>query len=85
MPHQQLLHLVFGGELTRPDSSEFVDPRKLHVIGIFPSYEDAYKAWRGATGATIDDAHTRYFIVHLHRFLDPTAAGGGHKHEDDHH
>ncbi|WP_395458967.1 DUF4170 domain-containing protein [Azospirillum melinis] len=60
------------------NSDQFVDPSKLHIVGIFPSYEDAYKAWRGATGQTIDDAHTRYYIVHLHRFLDPAA--GDHKH-----
>jgi hypothetical protein len=81
MPEKQLLHLVFGGELTSPDSTEFVDPNRLHVIGLFPSYELAYRAWRGATGATIDDAHSRYFIVHLHRFLDPTAEGGKHDHD----
>ena len=79
MPDKQLLHLVFGGELVRPDTDQFVDPSKLHIVGIFPGYDEAYKAWRGATGATIDDAHTRYFIVHLHRFLDPTS--DGHKHD----
>ena len=78
MPQSQLLHLVFGGQLVRPDSTEFVDPNKLHVVGIFPSYAEAYKAWRGAAAATIDDAHMRYFIVHMHRFLDPT-------HEDHSH
>jgi hypothetical protein len=73
MSDKQLLHLVFGGQLVRPDSTEFADPSALHVIGIFPNYEQAYKAWRGATGATIDDAHQRYFIVHLHRYLDPAS------------
>jgi hypothetical protein len=72
VPQSQLLHLVFGGQLVRPDSTEFVDPNNLHVVGIFPSYADAYKAWRGAAAATIDDAHMRYFIVHMHRFLDPS-------------
>ena len=71
MPHNQLLHLVFGGQLVRPDSTEFVDPSKLHVVGIFPNYAEAYKAWRGAAASTIDDAHMRYFIVHMHRFMDP--------------
>lgn len=75
MPDKQLLHLVFGGELTSPATTDFVDPGKLHVIGIFPDYDSAYRAWRGATGATIDDAHMRYFIVHLHRFLDPSNTG----------
>jgi hypothetical protein len=72
VPQNQLLHLVFGGQLVRPDSTEFVDPNKLHIVGIFPSYAEAYKAWRGAAAATIDDAHMRYFIVHMHRFLDPS-------------
>lgn len=82
MPDKQLLHLVFGGELVRPDSDQFVDPTKLHIVGIFPNYDEAYKAWRGATGQTIDDAHTRYYIVHMHRFLDPAA---GHQDADHHH
>ncbi|PWC54507.1 DUF4170 domain-containing protein [Azospirillum sp. TSO22-1] len=80
MPDKQLLHLVFGGELVRPDSQEFVDPKKLHIVGIFPNYDEAQKAWRGATGATIDDAHMRYFIVHLHRFLDPANKDHDHHH-----
>jgi len=78
VPNKQLLHLVFGGQLVRPDSTEFVDPHKLHVVGIFPSYAEAYSAWRGAASATIDDAHMRYFIVHLHRFLDPSDENHGH-------
>ena len=71
MADKQLLHLVFGGELTSPDSTEFVDPGKLHVVGIYPNYAEALKAWRGVTGATVDNAHMRYFIVHMHRMLDP--------------
>ena len=71
MPKNQLLHLVFGGQLVTPDSTEFMDPQKLHIVGIFPNYAEAHAAWRGATAATVDDAHMRYFIVHLHRFLDP--------------
>ena len=78
MPNKQLLHLVFGGQLVRPDSTEFVDPSKLHIVGIFPSYAEAYSAWRGASAATIDDAHMRYFIVHMHRFLDPHVEPHGH-------
>ncbi len=69
---KQLLHLVLGGELVRPDSVEFKDLDKVHVVGVFPNYAEAYAAWRGVTGATIDDAHMRYFIVHLHRLLDPS-------------
>lgn len=69
---KQLLHLVFGGQLVSPDSTEFIDPNALDIVGIYPNYAEAYKAWRGATGRTIDDAHMRYFIVHLHRLLDPS-------------
>ena len=72
MENKQLLHLVFGGELTSPESTEFVDPTKIHTVGIFPNYAAAMAAWRGVTGATVDNAHMRYFIVHLHRILDPS-------------
>lgn len=68
---QQLLHLVFGGELISLDRHEFRDPHKLDVIGIYPSYAEAEKAWRGAAQRTVDNAHMRYFIVHMHRMLDP--------------
>lgn len=69
----QLLHLVFGGELKHPGSLEFVDTKKLDIVGIYPNYREALAAWRGAAARTIDDAHTRYFVVHLHRLLDPGA------------
>ena len=79
----QLLHLVFGGELTDLDSHEFRDLEHVHVVGVFPNYETAYAAWKGAAQRTVDNAMMRYFIVHLHRLLSPelTAAGksgGGH-------
>ncbi|HLW92336.1 MAG TPA: DUF4170 domain-containing protein [Roseiarcus sp.] len=67
----QLLHLVFGGELKNLDTHEFRDPSKIDVVGIFPDYASAERAWRGKAQATVDSAQTRYFIVHLHRFLDP--------------
>jgi hypothetical protein len=69
----QLLHLVFGGELTGVDTVEFKDLKKLDVIGMFPDYASAHKAWQAAARQTIDNAHMRYFIVHLHRLLDPKA------------
>lgn len=69
--NKQLLHLVFGGELVDLDRHEFRDPRHLDVVGIFPSYAEAEKAWRGAAQRTVDNAHMRYFIVHMHRMLDP--------------
>ena len=67
----QLLHLVFGGELTALGATTFRDPSKLDVVGIFPDYASAERAWRGKAQRTVDSALTRYFIVHLHRFLEP--------------
>ena len=75
MPSKQLLHLVFGGELKSLGSTEFTDPGKLDVVGIFPSYAEAHKAWKGAAQRTVDNAHVRYYIVHMHRLLDPDASG----------
>jgi hypothetical protein len=68
---KQLPHLVFGGELTRLDSTEFKDLDKLDIVGIYPNYANAYNAWRAKAQQTVDNAHMRYFIVHLHRLLDP--------------
>jgi hypothetical protein len=70
----QLLHLVFGGELTSLDRLEFADLSKLDIVGIFPSYAEAHKAWRGAAQRTVDSAQTRYFIVHIHRLMMPDQA-----------
>ena len=68
---KQLLHLVFGGELKDPRGTEFVDTGKLDIVGIYPNYAEAEKVWRGKAQASIDDAHKRYFVVHLHRLMDP--------------
>ena len=68
---QQLLHLVFGGELIRLGSKEFRDLDKLDIVGIFPSYATAYAAWKAKAQQTVDNALMHYFIVHLHRLLDP--------------
>lgn len=68
---EQLLHLVFGGELKELDGVEFEDLSKLDVVGIFPDYASANKAWRGAAQRTVDNAKIRYFIVHLHKLMDP--------------
>jgi len=68
---EQRLHLVFGGELSNLESMTFRDPSKIDVVGIFPDYDSAMKAWRAKAQATVDSAQTRYFIVHMHRFLDP--------------
>ena len=68
---EQLLHLVFGGELTELDGVTFKDTENLDIIGIYPNYKEAAEAWRGAAQRTVDNAHMRYFVVHLHRLLDP--------------
>jgi hypothetical protein len=70
-PPQQLLHLVFGGELKSLGGTEFRDTAKLDIVGIYPNYATAYAAWRGRAQQTVDNAMVRYFIVHLHRLLDP--------------
>lgn len=67
----QLLHLVFGGELTDLEGHTFRDPSKIDIVGIFPNYDSAEKAWRAKAHVTVDNAHARYFIVHLHRFMEP--------------
>jgi hypothetical protein len=67
----QLLHLVFGGELADLQQVEFRDLHRLDIVGIFPNYASAYAAWRAKAQQTVDNAHIRYFIVHLHRLLDP--------------
>jgi hypothetical protein len=68
----QLLHLVFGGELEALDGTTFKDPSKLDIVGIFPNYASARAAWQAKAQATVDNASMRYFVVHLHRFMDPT-------------
>ncbi|MCX7340867.1 MAG: DUF4170 domain-containing protein [Hyphomicrobiales bacterium] len=71
-PHKQLPHLVFGGELTHLDGVEFRDLSKLDIVGIFPNYASAHAAWKAKAQASVDNAHMRYFVVHLHRMLDPS-------------
>src|SRR5215468_6780518 len=67
----QLLHLVFGGELADLHSVEFRELDKLDIVGIYPNYAAAHVAWKAKAQQTVDNAHMRYFIVHLHRLLDP--------------
>lgn len=74
-PPKQLLHLVFGGRLREIDSSEFDDLDALDIVGIFPNYRLAYDAWKARAQQTVDDAMMRYYIVHLHRLLDPELEG----------
>lgn len=66
----QRLHLVFGGELVNPSSTQFADPEAIDIVGMFPDYASAYDAWKGAAQRTVDDAHMRYFIAHIHRLRD---------------
>lgn len=75
-PNKQLLHLVFGGELKSVNSTEFRDLNALDIVGIFPNYAAAQTAWKSKAQQTVDNAHMRYFVVHLHRLLDPEATGG---------
>jgi len=70
----QRLHLVFGGELTDPSRNVFKDVSALHVVGIFPDYASAYNAWKAEAHRTVDNAHIRYFIAHLHRLRDEAEA-----------
>ncbi len=67
-----LLHLVFGGRVADPRKADFVDTDNLHVVGIFPNYATALKAWRGASQSRVDEADWKYVVVHIHRLLEPT-------------
>ena len=71
-PPQQLLHLVIGGEPTDLAHTTFKDLDKVEIVGLYPNYASAYAAWRAKAQQTVDNAHMRYFIVHLHRLLDPS-------------
>ena len=68
---KQFLHLVFGGELKSLESVEFKDLDKVDIVGIYPNYATAYAAWKSRAQRTVDNALMRYFIVHMHRLLDP--------------
>lgn len=70
----QRLHLVFGGELVDPARTEFRDMNDIHIVGIFPDYDSAYNAWKSEAQRTVDNAHMRYFIAHLHRLRDEEQA-----------
>jgi myo-inositol-1(or 4)-monophosphatase len=73
MAKEQLLHLVIGGELEDVSGTEFRDLSKLDFVGAFPNYAQAHTAWRARAHSTVDNAHMRYFIIHAHRLLDPSA------------
>ncbi len=65
------LHLVFGGRVADPQTTDFIEPDKLDVVGIFPDYASAEAAWRASAQRTVDDATMKYVVVHLHRILEP--------------
>jgi hypothetical protein len=65
------MHLVFGGRVTDPMTLDFADLSKIDIVGIFPDYATAEKAWRAAAQKTVDDAEMKYVLVHLHRLLEP--------------
>ena len=74
-PAKQLLHLVIGGELEDIEGITFKDLNKVDLVGVYPSYAEAERAWRGKAQQTVDNAQMRYFVVHLHRLLDPEDEG----------
>ena len=73
-PGRQLLHIVIGGELNSVDSLEFRDLSKVEMVGAYPNYAEAHRAWRARAQATVDNALMRFFIIHAHRLLDPSKA-----------
>ena len=72
MSDRQLLHLVIGGELNDVAGTEFRDLRKVDLVGAYPNYEEAFRAWQAKAQATVDNALMRYFIIHAHKLLDPS-------------
>lgn len=66
----QRLHLVFGGDLVDPSGTVFRDTSAIHMVGMFPDYKSAYSAWKAEAQRTVDNAHMRYFIAHIHRLRD---------------
>ena len=69
------LHLVFGGRVADPRTLDFTDLKSIDIVGVFPDYASAEKAWRGAAQRTVDDAEMKYVVVHLHRLLEPDLTG----------
>lgn len=68
---KQLLHLVFGGEVTSLEQVDFKDLEQLDIVGMYPDYATAYDVWKAKAHSTVDNAHMRYFVVHVHRLIDP--------------
>jgi myo-inositol-1(or 4)-monophosphatase len=78
VPESQLLHLVIGGELKEVGGVEFRDLSKVDLVGAYPNYQEAFRAWQARAQATVDNALMRYFIIHAHRLLDPMASKQDH-------
>lgn len=72
---KQLLHLVLGGELEDIKDITFKDLSKVDIVGVYPDYASAYAAWKSKAQSTVDNAEMRYFVVHLHRLLEPGIEG----------
>ena len=68
---EQLLYLVFGGELENLQSTRFRDLEDLDLVGVYPDFDAARAAWKAKAQSTVDNAHMRYFVADLHRLLDP--------------
>jgi hypothetical protein len=75
LPARQLLHLVIGGELQDIEGITFKDLSKVDLVGVYPNYAAAYAVWKQKAQQTVDNAEMRYFVVHLHRLLDPEDEG----------
>jgi hypothetical protein len=71
----QRLHLVFGGELVNPQTNVFRDVKDIHIVGMFPDYDSAFLAWKAEAQRTVDNAHMRYFIAHIHRLREEGKSG----------
>ncbi|MGL5012304.1 MAG: DUF4170 domain-containing protein [Paracoccaceae bacterium] len=72
----QRLHLVFGGELVDPAKNVFRDVKDIHIVGMFPDYDSAFRAWKAEAQRTVDNAEMRYFIAHIHRLRDESKPAG---------
>ena len=70
----QRLHLVFGGELVDPSKNVFTNVEDIHIVGMYPDYQSAYNAWKSEAQRTVDNAHMRYYIAHIHRLRDEEVA-----------
>lgn len=76
----QKLHIVIGGELTKLTGPvEFKDLKNIEFVGAFPDYASAKDAWKARAQQTVDNALMRFFVLHVHKLIDPNTDwnGGG--------